>query len=251
MNELSNNVSAFEDVYVDYNSTEKEIDGLLKKVGFYLQTYRSLDAMPLLDEALRKSESQDVRWQLKATVYRLIGEAQSQMGNADKAISFFFQMYDIQEDDNDKAATASMIADHYYRLGNKAKALELAKKSLETAKDPVLFIHPYRIQGAIASEEGDYTGAIELMNKAAHYAEETHCVTDLAMTIMDISATFMSMDKIETALSEIYRAERYVKECRCLELYMRCAVRRAHILYRMGKDDEAKALIIALDNQKN
>ena len=55
----------------------------------------------------------------------------------------------------------------------------------------------------------------------------------------------------ETALSETYRAERYVKECRNLDLYTRCAIRRAKILFIMNRDEEARTLIMALDDQKN
>ena len=59
------------------------------------------------------------------------------------------------------------------------------------------------------------------------------------------------MGKLETALSEMFRAERYAKESRNLDLMFRFVVRRAKIMYKMGKDEEAKALIMALDEQKN
>ena len=36
---------------MELNVVEKEIDGLLGKTGFYLQTYRSLDAFNLLQQA--------------------------------------------------------------------------------------------------------------------------------------------------------------------------------------------------------
>ena len=71
------------------------------------------------------------------------------------------------------------------------------------------------------------------------------------MIIMDISAIYMKMGLNETALSEIYRAERYVKECRNLDLYRQCAIRSAKILYMMGKDEEAKRLVMAIDEQNN
>ena len=136
------------------------------------------------------------------------------------------------------------------QAGNKVAAIEYAEKALKTATAPELLSRPYQIKGGIAIEEGDYPKALELMNKAAELAEENHCVTDLAMIIMDISVVYMKMGRKETALSEIYRAERYVKECRNLNLYMRCAIRRAKILYSMGKDEEAKKLVCALEEQK-
>ena len=104
--------------------------------------------------------------------------------------------------------------------------------------------------GGIAIEDGDYPKGLELMNKAAEKAEQAHCLTELAMIIMDISVIFSKMGRLETALSEIYRAERYVKECRNWDLYLRCAIRRAKILYRMGRDEEAKKLVCALEEHK-
>ena len=85
---------------------------------------------------------------------------------------------------------------------------------------------------------------------AAEQAEQAHCTTDMAMIIMDISVIYLKMGMPETALSEIFRAERYVKECRNTDLYLRCAIRRAKILYKMGKDEEAKKLVLALEEQK-
>ena len=56
---------------------------------------------------------------------------------------------------------------------------------------------------------------------------------------------------MEIALSEMFRAERYAKESRNLDLMFRFVVRRAKVMFKMGKNEEAKALIMALDEQKN
>lgn len=61
----------------------------------------------------------------------------------------------------------------------------------------------------------------------------------------------MLMGKLETALSEMFRAERYAKESRNLDLMFRFVLRRAKLMYKMGKDGEARALIMTLDEQKN
>lgn len=235
---------------VDLTPIEKEIDALVQKAGFYLQTYRAIDALAVLNEAIGIVESNAVQWRVKAAVYRDHGQAQFQMGNCEIAMGSFIHSYELLEDGNDKAAAAGLIAGYYLREGKRTEAKEYAHKALETATAPELLSHPYQIMGGIALEEGDFLKAIDLMNKAASLAEDAHCITDLAMIIMDIAAIFLKMGKNETALSEIYRAERYVKESRNLDLYMRCAIRRAKILYKMGKDEEAKLLICALDEQK-
>lgn len=235
---------------IELTPIEKEIDCLLGKSGFYLQTYRAIDAENVLKQALDKADNNDVQWQVKAAVYRNMGQALFQMGQYEEAMKFFAQSYEVMEDGNDKAAAAGIIAGYYLQEGKKQEALEYAEKALQTAKAPELISRPYQIQGGVAIDEGDYPKALKLMNKAAELAEESHCITDLAMIIMDISVIFMKMGRKETALSEIYRAERYVKECRNLDLYMRCAIRRAKILYAMGKDEEAKKLICALEEQR-
>ena len=239
-----------ETILIELTPIEKEIDALLGKSGFYLQTYRAIDAQKVLIVALDMIENNEVKWQVKAAVYRNMGQALYQQGSFDEAMKFFNQSYDVPEDGNDKAAAAGLIAGYYLQAGNKVAAIEYAEKALKTATAPELLSRPYQIKGGIAIEEGDYPKALELMNKAAELAEENHCVTDLAMIIMDISVVYMKMGRKEIALSEIYRAERYVKECRNLDLYMRCAIRRAKILYSMGKDEEAKKLVCALEEQK-
>lgn len=230
---------------------EQQVQELLQRSAFFLQTYRAIDALNVLREALGLVERNTVMWQLKAGVYRNLGEAYVQMNKFDEGIASFKQSYEILEDGNDKAACASMLAGYYLRDGKKGLALEYASKALDTATAPELMSEPYHIQGGVAVVEGDFPKAIELLNKAASYAEKSHGITDLAMIIMDISAIYMKMGLNETALSEIYRAERYVKECRNLDLYRQCAIRRAKILYMMGKDEEAKRLVMAIDEQNN
>jgi tetratricopeptide (TPR) repeat protein len=230
---------------------EQEIDALLGKSNFYLQSYRAIEAQNVLNDAMRLMEGNVVKWQVKAAVYRNMGQALFQRGKATVAMNYFVKSYEVIEDGNDKAAVAGLIAGYYLRDGKKQEAEAYAEKALQTATAPELFAGPYQIQGGIAVLDGDYPKAIELMTKAAEMAESAHCLTDLSMIILDLSTIYMRMGKHEIALSEVFRAERYVKECRNLDLYIRCAIRRAKILYVMGKDEEAKTLILALDEQKN
>lgn len=236
---------------IELSPVEKEIAELLQKSGFFLQTYRAIDALNVLKEATNRVESNEVQWQLKATVYRNMGQALFQQGQAAEAMDYLIKSYEVLEDGDDKAAAAGLIAGNYLREGNKMEAEKYAEKALQTATAPELMAGPYQIKGGIAVLDGDYPKAIELMTKAAEMAESAHCLTDLSMIILDLSTIYMKMEKPEIALSEVFRAERYVKECRNLDLYIRCAIRRAKILYMMGKDEEAKALILALDDQKN
>lgn len=234
----------------DLTLIEKQIDQLLGQSAFYLQTYRALDALTVLQKAQALADGAEVRPPIRAVIYRNMGQALFQTGRFNDAMGFFIRSYDTFEDDNDKAAAAGLIAGYYLQEGKKQDAQEYADKAIKLARAPELMAHPYQIMGGIAIEEGNYPKALELMNKAAEKAEQAHCLTDLAMIIMDISVIFVKIGKLETALSEIYRAERYVKECRNWDLYLRCAIRRAKILYKMGKDEDAKNLVCALEEQK-
>lgn len=236
---------------IDLTPIEKEIGSLLQQSGFFIQAYRSIEAVNLLKKAKEMMAQNEVKWQVKSAVYKNLGQANIQMGHHEEGLQFLSDAYDCTEDGNDKAALAGMLGVYYLESGKQQEAMEFADKAMQTATAPELKSCPYQIQGAIACSEGDYPKAIELMNKAAEFAEEAHSYSDLAMIIMDISVVFVKMGKLETALSEIHRAERYVKECHNLDLYARCAIREANILYKMGKDQEAKALVIALDSQKN
>ena len=239
------------DKSIDFTPIESEIDALLQKSAFYLQAYRTIEAQNVLNKALRLVESnKEVRWQLKFVTYRNLGDSYVQMGNIDEGIRYFIKSYEVNQDGNVKAAAANTVASYFLMKGDNIQAKFYADKAQETAEVPELLSRFYQIYGAIALAERDHQKALEQMNKAAELAENAHCLTDLAMIIMDMSTVFQSMGMMETALSEVYRAERYAKESHNLDLFIRCAIRRAKILYKMGKDEEAKSLIMALDEQK-
>lgn len=236
---------------IDLTPLDQMINALLHKAGYYLQTYRAIDALNVLTEAHRMMEGQDVHWRVKTAVLKNTGQAYIQLGQFERGLACFAQSYDLIEDGNDKAGTAAHLAGYFLRGGRLEEAMRWADKALETVTDPDLMAGPYQIKGGIAVEEGNYSKAIEVLNKAAAYAEESHCLTDLAMIISDLATVFVLMGKLETALSEMFRAERYAKESRNLDLMFRFTVRRAKLMYKMGKDEEAKALIMTLDEQKN
>lgn len=230
---------------------EQNINALIFKAGYFIQTYRALDALNVLAEAHRKMDGQEVHWRVRTAVLKNTGQAYIQLGQFEKGLACFAQSYDIIEDVNEKAGAAAHLAGYFLRDGRLDEAMKWTEKALETATYPDLKAGPYQIKGGIAVEEGDYPKAIEQLNKAAAYAEKSHCLTDLATIISDLATVFMLMGKLETALSEMFRAERYAKESRNLDLMFRFAVRRAKLMYKMGKDGEAKALIMTLDEQKN
>ena len=239
------------DEIIELTPLDQEINALLYKAGRYLQTYRAIDALNVLSEAQRMMNGQSVHWRRRTAVLKNTGQAYIQSGQLEKGLAYFAQSYEIIEDGDDKAAAAGLLAGYFLRDGKLEEAMKWADKALETVKVTDLMIGPYQIKGGIAAAQGDYPKAIELLNQAAAYAEEAHCLTDLAMAISDLAAVYYEMGRMEIALSEMFRAERYAKESRNLDLMFRFVVRRAKIMYKMGKDEEAKALIMTLDEQKN
>ena len=239
------------DEIIELTALDQKINALIFKAGYFIQTYRAIDALNVLAEAHRMMEGQEVHWRVRTAILKNTGQAYIQLGQFEKGLVCFAQSYDIIEDGYDKAAAAELLAGYFLRNGRMDEAMKWADKALETVSEPDLMARPYQIKGGIAAERGDFPKAIELLNKAANYAEESHCMMDLAMIISDIAAVFFQMGKLETALSEMFRAERYAKESRNFDLMLRFAVRRAKLMYKMGKDEEAKALIMTLDEQKN
>ena len=122
---------------------EEEINVLLNKSNYYLQTYRAIDALSVLNQAEGLVNTNDVMWQLKAAVYRNIGHAQFQMGHFDIAMEYFIHSYEVTEDGDDKAAVAGLMAGYYLRDGKTKEALEYADKALQTATAPELLFMPY------------------------------------------------------------------------------------------------------------
>ena len=54
---------------------------------------------------------------------------------------------------------------------------------IETATANELKAACFHIQGAVAANEKNFSNAIELFNKAVELAEQSHCLSDMAMYI--------------------------------------------------------------------
>ena len=155
---------------------EREIDLLLRKSTYYLQTYRAIDALNVLSEAHRMMNGQSVHWRVRTAVLKNTGQAHIQLGQYEKGLACFAQSYDIIEDGDDKAAAAGHLAGYFLRDGRFDEAMKWADKALETVTEKELMAGPYQIKGGIAAAQGDYPKAIELLNQAAAFAEVAHCL---------------------------------------------------------------------------
>jgi hypothetical protein len=68
------------DEIMELTPLEKEIDALLYKAGYYLHTYRAIDALNVLSEAQRMMNGQSVHWRIRTAVLKNTGQAYIQSG---------------------------------------------------------------------------------------------------------------------------------------------------------------------------
>ena len=77
----------------ELSEAERHLDELLQQSALYLQTYRAIDAMNVLNIALDVIARNDVRWQIKSLVFFNIGNAYIQLGNLLEGIEYFKKSY--------------------------------------------------------------------------------------------------------------------------------------------------------------
>lgn len=183
--------------------------------------------------------------------------AEEKVGDAKAAQTTLLTAYastPIQNNLNVKACVACKLGEYALSLPphDKAQALQYFEESIQAAdQSGHPLARPYQMKGRLFASESKLEDAIEDLNRAAKIAEEGDALAELALIIMDISDVFWAKGMPETALSEISRAERYMKESHNLDIYNRLCVKQAARLFEMGKDEQGKQLIIDLSKQKN
>ena len=64
------------DEIIDLTPLEQKINALIFKAGYFIQTYRALDALNVLAEAHRKMDGQEVHWRVRTAVLKNTGQAE-------------------------------------------------------------------------------------------------------------------------------------------------------------------------------
>lgn len=173
-------------------------------------------------------------------------------GENDAGMSFMEKAITIAPDDNSRGAMcASLAHDYYYRQADRVKTVVYADKALSLVDEPVLKISPLSLKGFCLLDESKYEEALQCFGDAEYIAEQAHAPGERATTIMGIAKVYRAMGKLEIALSEMTRAERYAKETRNLELGLKFYIKKIDLLFEMGKDAEARQLITLLAKQEN
>ena len=104
----------------------------------------------------------------------------------------------------------------------------------------------YYLKGKIQLKKGDQNAALEEFTSSAKEANRKHLpYGEIAATIYIAEVLFLLGLK-HNALSEIARIEMYAKRTRQLQQYLRVLIKKAQLLYRMGRKDEAEQVVLTI-----
>ena len=98
------------DEIIDLTAIDQKINALLYKAGYYLQTYRAIDALNVLAGAHRMMDGQEVHWRVRTAVLKNTGQAYIQLGQFENGLGCFAQSYDIIEECQRDRSVASASA---------------------------------------------------------------------------------------------------------------------------------------------
>lgn len=233
--------------------SHEEIEQHLSRAGYNIQTLRPLVAEAALRELAFLADTNDKElegyafqyFNMKHQVAILSGQPEVGIGYLEKALAL------VKSDDGKSALCDTIARYHYYRTKDMAKMEEYADKALFFADVDDLKVNPISLKGFHALDEGRYKDAMQCFGDVEHYAELSHLPGAQATAIIGIAKVYRAMGKLETALSEMTRAERYAMDTHDFEICMKFFVKKADLLLTMGKINEAKKLISKLAQQEN
>ena len=104
----------------------------------------------------------------------------------------------------------------------------------------------YYLKGKIQLKKGDQKAALEEFTSSAKEANRMHLpYGEIAATIY-VAEVLFQLGLKHNALSEIARIEMYAKRTRQLQQYLRVLIKKAQLLYRMGRKDEAEQVVLTI-----
>lgn len=104
----------------------------------------------------------------------------------------------------------------------------------------------YYLKGKIQLKKGEQKAALEEFTSSAKEANRMHLpYGEIAATIY-VAEVLFQLGLKHNALSEIVRIEMYAKRTRQLQQYLRVLIKKAQLLYRMGRKDEAEQVVLTI-----
>ena len=123
------------------------------------------------------------------------------------------------------------------------KADEYVQKCIDSAIYDFLKSAPMMLKGRMLFLKQQYNQALEAYTEAAKYAEQCHQLAVSIFISWGIANTLEALGLIQSAISELTRAEQLCEDLRRLDLRVRTSVLLSQLLIKIGDVDTAIKVI--------
>lgn len=160
-----------------------------------------------------------------------------------ESLKYLERAVEYTEDTDQKSTIYGNIAVYLIQKNRMVDAQSYVDKCFEFALSDSSKTFAYKIKGRILYLNNSLDESLECFTEAAHYAEITHNENMLFYITLEIAFVFEKMNRVNIAFSECDKAEQYARFLKDLNLFHRCAIYKAQLLYKLGRDEDAKKLI--------
>lgn len=207
-----------------YNKLLLEIDSsdfenqqnILGNLGYIYSKSGEYDKALVTTERLLSISRQLKDKNIEARALMQIGNMYYYKGDNLKALDFYKQSYDLNNQVGNKttgAWCANNIASVYERMGDYENAVIYFQKSLsikEDLNDLTGIANTLGNIGLVYSEWKNYESADEYFRKSLKISLNKHIKEDVAKQCINLANNFLSMEKIDSALSYYQTANQYI-----------------------------------------
>ena len=190
------------------------------------------------------SYSDDER-QLIFNVYYLLFEIQWKLFKSEECFNYGEIAAEIISDYSQKVKVYYNLTIYSMQL-NKLESSHQYIQLAEACKSPIDKALILQSKARLLQKEHNYEDAISVFCEAAYEAEGINQTRLLVRIILDMAESWEQIGKHEIALNEIERATKIAKDTHDFNFYLRAVVKKVKLLYRLGKDADAKQLLLTL-----
>ena len=135
------------------------------------------------------------------------------------------------------------MATYALQLKDYDKADECIQKCLDSAIYDTLKANPLMLRARMLFLKQQYNQALEVYTEAAMYAEQCHQLAVSVFISWGIANVLEALGLLQSAISELTRAEQWCEDLRRLDLRVRTSVLKSQILIKTGDIDTAMKII--------
>lgn len=129
-------------------------------------------------------------------------------------------------------------------LDEAERYVEQCENNVSTNTSTTWYVH--YLKGKLRLKRGDQKAALEEFTYSAKEANRMHLPYGEIAANIYVAEVLFQMGLKNNALSEIVRTEMYAKRTRQLQQYLRVLIKKAQLLYRMGRKDEAEQVVLTI-----